>query len=118
MIFLDPGNMIIEQTVREKTKEGAKGEPMEVRLADFDGVTYRMLVEPADLNKMFVSISMPVYGELLKYGAQVVLNEQYPNMTVTPPHDGYDLTLSFDCSNPPGGQGKACAQIMLVHDPG
>jgi hypothetical protein len=39
MIFLEPGNLIIEEIVTCKMQEGAKKEPVDVRLSDFDGAS-------------------------------------------------------------------------------
>ena len=42
----------------------AKLEPLDIRLADFDGCLFRIFVDAANLNTMYVSIQMTVIPEL------------------------------------------------------
>jgi actin related protein 2/3 complex subunit 2 len=112
MIFLDPGNQIIEETMRTKMEN--KAEPVDIRISDFDGVMFRLFVDQADLTTMFISVYMPVLGELRNYGGQVLLDQSYPGMAVEPPHEGYHLTLGFSITEPHGGKEELIKKISQL----
>lgn len=107
MMFLSAGNKIIQDTMQQKMAEGAKLEPLDIRLADFDGCLFRIFVDANALETMYVSISMSVVAELKMYGGQVLLDETYAGMVVEPAQEGFDLTLGFSVTDPPGGK-EAC----------
>ena len=59
------------ETLEAKLKEGAKQEPVDIRLSDFDGASYRIYVDPETTQFVSVSIGMRCYGELFDAGAQI-----------------------------------------------
>ena len=70
----------------------------DVTIADFDSVAYRVFVAAEAKNWVYVSIAMPCLGELRKYGADMLLEEDYDGM-VCDTSEGYDLTIAFDLDN-------------------
>lgn len=98
MIFLDEGNQILETLLNKRLAPGAPQEPADVTLADFDNVAYRVFVAAEAKNWVYVSIAMPCLGDLRKYGADMLLEEDYDGM-VCDTSEGYDLTIAFDLDN-------------------
>ena len=98
MIFLDEGNQVLQTLLKKRLAPGAAQEPADVTIADFDSVAYRVFVAAEAKNWVYVSIAMPCLGELRKYGADMLLEEDYDGM-VCDTSEGYDLTIAFDLDN-------------------
>jgi len=71
MILLEVNNRIVEDTLAMKIKnalEGLKPEALQVTLADFDGVLYKIsnpeTGEKAERSKLNVSVALKFYKEL------------------------------------------------------
>jgi len=75
-------------------------------MSDFDGVSFNVFVDAADLNTMMVSTYMPSLPELMQYGAQVVLDDVYPGLTAPAPRPEFNLTLQFKIDALPWVAGK------------
>jgi actin related protein 2/3 complex subunit 2 len=75
-------------------------------MSDFDGVSFNVFVDAADLNTMMVSTYMPSLPELMQYGAQVVLDDVYPGLTAPSPRPEFNLTLQFKIDALPWVAGK------------
>lgn len=73
-------------------------------VSDFDGVTFHIST-PESKSKILVSISIKCYKELVKYGAQDVLQREYGPYIVNP-EQGYDFSVQVDLDNLPTDQGK------------
>jgi actin related protein 2/3 complex subunit 2 len=101
MILLEVNNRIVEDTVRVKIThalEGQKPEAICVNLADFDGVQYRITnpndaAGAVDKSRLHVSIALKFFAELRSHGADAVLARVYGNSLVTPPDEGFDVTV-------------------------
>lgn len=106
MIFLETGHPIVAGIIREKTTPGAKPEPINHTMSDFDAVNFNVYIDTADLNTCFVSLHMTALPELMQYGAQVVLDDVYPGLATATPREGYHLTLSFAINALPWVAGK------------
>jgi actin related protein 2/3 complex subunit 2 len=52
-----------------------------------------------------VSISVKCFPELVKYGAQEVLEREYGSLIVAP-EQGYDFSVQVDLENLPAEQGR------------
>lgn len=96
MIFPEVGHPILENILRVRTQEGARKEPINEQFCDFDKVQYNVLIDAADLDSMMISLAMPALGELMQYGAQVVLDDHFPGMMQPTPVEGYDITLKVN----------------------
>jgi actin related protein 2/3 complex subunit 2 len=85
-------------------------------VSDFDGVTFH-LSTPESKSKILISIAVKCYSELLKYGAQEVLEREYGPYIVSP-EIGYDFSVLIDLENLPDDPGRAITHMksMLFAD--
>lgn len=81
---------------------------MDQVVSDFDGVTFH-LSTPETKTKILISISVKCYHELLKYGAQEILEREYGPFIVAP-EAGYDFSVLIDLDGLPDDAG------LLGHD--
>lgn len=73
-------------------------------VSDFDNVTFHVST-PETKSKILISIAVKCYKELLRYGAQEVLEREYGTYTVSP-EVGYDFSVLIDLDNLPADQGE------------
>jgi actin related protein 2/3 complex subunit 2 len=103
MILLERGNRILGETVSAKVNfqvdpnSEEKIEPMEVKLHDFDDVSYHVSIKPEDRNIMFVSMNMPFYHQIEKHGAKDAFDKNFGSMA-TSAQQGNDLSVKIDLS--------------------
>lgn len=71
-------------------------------VSDFDNVTFHIST-PSTKTQILVSISVKCYPELIKYGAQAVLEREYGPYIVQP-EQGYDFSVQVDLENLPQSQ--------------
>ena len=57
-------------------------------------MSYRVLIDPNELNTMRVSIQLPCFHLIKDHGAQAAAEKLYPDLVVTP-DPSYDLTLAI-----------------------
>lgn len=72
-------------------------------VSDFDGVTFH-LSTPETKSKILISLSVRCYNELIKYGAQEVLEREYGPYIVSP-EAGYDFSVLIDLESLPDDAG-------------
>lgn len=72
-------------------------------VSDFDGVTFHIST-PESKTKILVSIQIRCFQDLLRYGAEEVLNREYGSYVV-PPEPGFDFSILIDLENLPAEQG-------------
>ncbi len=72
-------------------------------VSDFDGVTFHIST-PETKSKIMVSIQIRCFQDLLRYGAEEVLNREYGSYVV-PPEPGYDFSILVDLENLPAEKG-------------
>jgi actin related protein 2/3 complex subunit 2 len=99
MILLEPGNRILEETVASKINAEEKREPCDVRLCDFDDVSYRVVVADGDTDKMQVAINMPCWREIEDLGGKDAVKQFYGDVAGGAELDGYDVTLNVDMNS-------------------
>jgi len=92
MILLEAGNRILEECVGSCINPEETREPTDVRLCDFDDVSYRVTVEPENLDLMKVSMNMPCYQYIEDKGGKAALDKTY-GPYVGEPETSYDITL-------------------------
>jgi actin related protein 2/3 complex subunit 2 len=85
----------------EKT-EDTKREALDVRLSDFDDVSYRVTVEKDTTNIMKVQMSLPCFHQFKDLGGDEAIQRHYAGLTVDP-DSGFDVAVSVDCDNLPSG---------------
>lgn len=72
-------------------------------VSDFDGVTFHIST-PEAKTKIVISIAVRCFQELVKYGAQEVLEREYGPYIVAP-ESGYDFSIQVDLEDLPAEQG-------------
>lgn len=75
-------------------------------MSDFDGVTFHIST-PEAKTKILVSIQIRCFKDLVRYGAEQVLQREYGSYVV-PPEDGYDFSVQVDLENLPEEKGMRC----------
>lgn len=73
-------------------------------VSDFDGVTFHIST-PETKSKILVSIQIRCFKDLVRYGAEQVLQREYGSYVV-PPEDGYDFSVQVDLENLPAEKGS------------
>jgi len=101
MILLEPGNRILAETISAQilgsgdAKADAKREPIDVRLCDFDDVSYRVVIDAKSKNLLTVSMSLPAFREIKDVGAQEAVTKTFGDKAITP-SDGHDVTIQVN----------------------
>lgn len=80
-------------------------------MSDFDGVIFHIST-PEAKTKILVSIQIKCYKDLVKYGAEQVLNREYGEYVV-PPEPGYDFSVLIDLENLPADKGTSQSDGLL-----
>jgi len=104
MILLEVNNRIVEETLRLRIKNalaGVKLEPLNINLADFDGVLYRISTPNNEKTKVAISISLKFYKELQSHGADELLRKIYGDLFMDETEEGFDVTVQIDLTNIP-----------------
>jgi len=99
MILLERGNRILGETVSSKININTadpeeKVEPIDVRLCDFDNVSYRVVIENENRNVMLVAMNLPCYSSIENHGAKEAFTRVYGELATTPLAN-YDLTIKI-----------------------
>jgi len=96
MILLEPGNRILGEVVSNVIMPAGeeKRDALDVRLCDFDDVTYRVQVEKGG-NSIKVSMSCPCYHQIEEHGAKASFEKAFGAHSVEP-ESPYHLAVSID----------------------
>jgi len=97
MILLEPGNRILSETVGAQINwdPEEKREPIDVRLCDFDDVSYRIVVDAKNKSMMKVSMNLPCYKTIEQYGGSTAFTAHYSDITAETA-DGYDVSVEVN----------------------
>ncbi|AEO65457.1 d7cfb34f-59aa-4c47-8f19-1058b957ce86 [Thermothielavioides terrestris] len=98
MLLLDYQNVLIQSVLTERFS-GAPPVSIDQTVSDFDGVTFHIST-PESKTKIMVSIQIRCFKDLLRYGAEEVLNREY-GPYVVPPEPGFDFSIVVDLENLP-----------------
>ncbi|KAK0612904.1 Arp2/3 complex, 34 kd subunit p34-Arc-domain-containing protein [Bombardia bombarda] len=98
MLLLDYQNVLIEAVLTERFS-GAPPVSIDQTVSDFDGVTFHIST-PETKSKIVVSIQIRCYEDLVRYGAEQVLNREYGSLVIAP-EAGYDFSIQVDLENLP-----------------
>lgn len=82
-----------------------KLDPIDMTVADFDGVTYHIST-PESKSVVHISLGWACSGELFSHGAKEVLKREYGDLLLDTPEHGYDVTLSIDLESVSKEPGK------------
>lgn len=102
MLLLDYQNVLIESLLRDRFAPDATPTTLDQIASDFDNVTFHIST-PQSKTHLLISIRLKCYPELLKYGAQAVLEREYGPYIVEP-ESGYDFSVAVDLENLPESQ--------------
>jgi actin related protein 2/3 complex subunit 2 len=117
MILLEINNRVVEDILRLKQSEleaNNKLESVDVTVADFDGVLYHISNINGEKAKIRVSISLKFYKDLALHGADDLLKREYGSLLMTPPEEGYNVTLLFDLKNLPENSSELISKASLL----
>jgi len=101
MILLEPGNRILTETVSAHilgsgdAKADAKREPIDVRLCDFDDVSYRVVIDAKAKNLLTVSMALPAFRDIKDYGGTDAVTRVFGDKSITP-LDNFDVTIQVN----------------------
>ena len=112
MILLELENKIIADTLTYKF-ENAKFTSIDITVADFDGVLYKIFNPDGDKSKVVVAISLSFYADLQRYGADDYLKKEYGDFFTAPP-DNFDVALKFDLENIPENYQEVIKKASLL----
>jgi actin related protein 2/3 complex subunit 2 len=102
MVLLDYQNVLIQSVLTERLS-GAPPVNIDQTVSDFDGVIFHIST-PESKSKILISIQVKCYDELLRYGAQEVLEREYGPYVVAP-EAGYNFSVQVDLESLPEDKG-------------
>ncbi|KAI0387515.1 P34-Arc-domain-containing protein [Hypomontagnella monticulosa] len=114
MLLLDYQNVLIESILKERLF-GAPPASIDQTVSDFDGVTFHIST-PEAKTKILVSIQIRCFKDLVKYGAEKVLQREYGPYVVAP-EVGYDFSVQVDLENLPAdneGREELVKKVSLL----
>ncbi|EMR65111.1 hypothetical protein MGN70_014029 [Eutypa lata] len=111
MLLLDYQNVLIQSVLTERFS-GASPASIDQTVSDFDGVTFHIST-PETKSKILVSIQIRCFKDLVRYGAEQVLQREYGSYVV-PPEDGYDFSVQVDLENLPAEKEERDELIMKI----
>jgi actin related protein 2/3 complex subunit 2 len=81
-------------------------------VSDFDGVIFHIST-PETKTQILVSIQIRCYKDLVRYGAEQVLQREYGSYVV-PPEPGYDFSVLVDLETLPADKGPYLPSLGRV----
>ena len=112
MILLELENKIIADTLTHKFTN-PKFTSIDITVADFDGVLYRVFNPDGDKSRVVVAISLKFYSALQEHGADERLRKEYGDHMVAPP-DGYDVAVEYSLENVPENYEEVVKQVSML----
>jgi actin related protein 2/3 complex subunit 2 len=98
MLLLDYQNVLIQSVLTERFS-GAPPASIDQTISDFDGVTFHIST-PETKSQILLSIQIRCFKDLVKYGAEQVLQREYGDYVVAT-EPGYDFSVLVDLDNIP-----------------
>ncbi|CAK7214533.1 Arp complex subunit [Sporothrix curviconia] len=98
MLLLDFQNVLIQNVLTERFS-GAAPVSIDQTVSDFDGVLFHIST-PETKTKIQISILLRCYDDLIKYGAQDVLQREYGDYIVAP-EPGFNFSIVVDLEQLP-----------------
>ncbi|KAF1819549.1 P34-Arc-domain-containing protein [Dissoconium aciculare CBS 342.82] len=102
MLLLDYQNVLIESLLKDRFAADATPTSIDQLISDFDNVTFHIST-PTSKTQILISIAIKCWPELVKYGAEAVLQREYGPYIVEP-EQGYDFSVQVDLENLPAEQ--------------
>lgn len=113
MILLELENKIISDTLSYKFENASKPTSIDITVADFDGVLYRVFNPEQDKSRLAVAISLKFYNDLQTHGADERLKKEYGDNLVAPP-PGFDVAVEYNLDSIPDDYSKIVKQVSLL----
>lgn len=117
MILLEPMNRIIQETIQAQLELAPEGEekrdPIDVRLCDFDDVSYRIQIEAENRDVLLLSMASPCLSQIMEKGADDQLKEIYGDWVVDP-IGGMNVTLSVDLTTVKGKEKEIADKLAML----
>jgi len=118
--LLERGNRILGETISSKLflEADEKVEQMDVKLCDFDDVSYRVEIEAKAKNIMNVSMNCPSYRLIKDLGGKEAVDKKYGKFVAEEPSTGYDITLKInldDLKDNKAKEGLVASVSQLKH---
>ncbi|CAK7273135.1 Arp complex subunit [Sporothrix epigloea] len=98
MLLLDFQNVLIQNVLTERFS-GAAPVSIDQTVSDFDGVLFHIST-PETKTKIQISILLRCYDDLIKYGAESVLQREYGDYIVAP-EAGFNFSIVVDLEQLP-----------------
>ncbi|KAF7846257.1 hypothetical protein BT93_L4759 [Corymbia citriodora subsp. variegata] len=111
MLLLDYQNVLIQSILTERFS-GAPPQSIDQVVSDFDGVTFHIST-PQSKSQILISLSIKCYKELVKYGAEQVLQREYGSY-ITNPEPGYDFSILVNLDNLPQSQEERSELVQHI----
>lgn len=104
MILLEINNRVVEDVLKVKWAEldlHQKLESVDVTVADFDGVLFRLSNYEGDKTKICISIMLKFFRDLKEHGADDLLKRVYGDLLMPTPESGFSVSLLVDLKSIP-----------------
>ncbi|KAK0656154.1 Arp2/3 complex, 34 kd subunit p34-Arc-domain-containing protein [Cercophora newfieldiana] len=111
MLLLDYQNVLIQSVLTERFS-GAPPVSIDQTVSDFDGVIFHIST-PETKTQILVSIQIRCYKDLVRYGAEQVLQREYGPYVVVP-EAGYDFSVLIDLEKLPADKAERDELINKV----
>ena len=100
------------------TRRSAKREPVDVKLADFDGVEYQILVTPEAKDAVLFSMKMRCASQVMPMGAKLVLDATFGQNLAHAAQTGYDVSVKYDLTKLSDADKpkaiKSCSELRYI----
>ncbi|KAL2110623.1 hypothetical protein VUR80DRAFT_927 [Thermomyces stellatus] len=111
MLLLDYQNVLIQNVLTERFS-GAPPVTIDQTVSDFDGVLFHIST-PETKTKIVLSIQIRCFKDLVRYGAEQVLQREYGDYVIAP-EPGFDFSVMIDLENLPSEQEARDALVMKM----
>lgn len=97
MLLLEKGNRILQEVVAAILLREADEKPSacDVKLCDFDDVSYQVVVDAADLTTLIVSMNLPCYEQIADKGGKVAFETAFEGLFIEAAN-GYHCTVKIN----------------------
>jgi len=110
MILLESNTRLVEDLLKQRI-DSPKREAVDISIADFDGVQYKISTNPQQRNLLTVSISWKCIQQFRAHGVDARVRQIYGPL-VTNPEQGYDYSLLIDLDNIPADKKDSLPRLV------
>lgn len=89
-------------------------EPVDVRLCDFDDVSYHVVMSPDTPGILEISLSCTCFSQLKEHGVMEQLRSIYGGYLANSPNSGSNVTLRIDLNQTISSPGLSCFDNLYV----